>query len=457
MAAGVPHAGHSERKMTGSRFSKACLIAGTLVCFAFLGFAITRHAMVPNTFAKVAIYGVPLVAGILLLAATRLPAPHRMSLVITLVAAMASLYGVEIFLASRPRVIAPRPPGAVPATDAQVVRVLNAWARRGAAAGGFGLRVEVNGDTVLPLAPGVADTPTLLCTYNGRPLMYHSDARGFNNGPNAWQSTPFIAAIGDSFTQGICVPAEQTFVGRLRTRWPQTLNLGVSGSGPLFQLAILREYVADVRPSIVLWFYYEGNDLGDLAAEWELPILRRYLVEGYRQRLPEHQADVDRELRPLVARQPTVPVDAASKRLEIAKLTHVRTAIGLPRRGIRFSRFAEFRPRLDSVLRAAQKSVQAWNGSLYFVYLPTQARFERRPYATSSFHDRDAVLSLVQSLGIPVIDVAEPFRAHPAPESLWPYPGAHYGPEGNRVTAEAVIAALARVDAVAPVPATASR
>jgi hypothetical protein len=408
--------------------------------------------MVTNTFAILVIYGVPLVAGILLLAATRLPAPHRLSLVITLIAATSSLYGVEIFLASRPPRGAPRPAGAVPATDTQDVRVLNAWARRGEADGGFGLRVEVNGDTALPLAPGTADTPTNLCNYNGRPLMYHSDARGFNNGPNAWQSTPFIVAIGDSFTQGICVPAEQTFVGRLRTRWPQTLNLGVSGSGPLFQLAILREYVTDLRPSLVLWFYYEGNDLNDLGAEWELPILRRYLVEGYRQRLPEHQAHVDRQLRPVMERQRAVPLPAAVHRLGIAKLTHVRTVLGLPRFGIGFSRFAQIGPRLDTVLRAAQKTVQGWNGSLYFVYLPTQARFDRKPYANSRFHDRGAVLSLVQSLGIPVVDVAESFRAHPAPESLWPYPGAHYGPDGNRITAETVIAALARVDAVGPVP-----
>lgn len=48
---------------------------------------------------------------------------------------------------------------------------------------------------------------------------------------------------------------------------PRTLNLGMGGIGPLHELAILKEYGSVVRPKVVLWVYYEGNDLADLSHE----------------------------------------------------------------------------------------------------------------------------------------------------------------------------------------------
>ena len=42
-------------------------------------------------------------------------------------------------------------------------------------------------------------------------------------------------------------------------------------------LAKLKEYVSPRQPRIVLWFYYEGNDLTDLQREQQSMLLRNYL------------------------------------------------------------------------------------------------------------------------------------------------------------------------------------
>ena len=69
-----------------------------------------------------------------------------------------------------------------------------------------------------------------------------------------------IAVIGDSFAQGACVPSARNAVALIRKSYPNILNLGSGGNGPLLELASLKEFAAPLKPRIVLWFYFE-NDL----------------------------------------------------------------------------------------------------------------------------------------------------------------------------------------------------
>ena len=41
------------------------------------------------------------------------------------------------------------------------------------------------------------------------------------------------------------------------------INLGVGGFGPLLELAALTEYLTPLKPPVVLWVFFEGNDLTD--------------------------------------------------------------------------------------------------------------------------------------------------------------------------------------------------
>ena len=156
--------------------------------------------------------------------------------------------------------------------------------------------ISINGVEVLPLA-SIANKLTVLCNESGQFLTYQGDQHGFNNPQQVWHTPIDIVAVGDSFTHGYCVAPDSNFVSVIRQRYPGTLNLGIEGDGPLLMLATLKEYAAVVRPKVVLWFYFEGNDLQDLRNERTNPLLSRYLtMNDFTQDLFNRQAEIDRAL-----------------------------------------------------------------------------------------------------------------------------------------------------------------
>jgi hypothetical protein len=82
-----------------------------------------------------------------------------------------------------------------------------------------------------------------------------------------------VAAIGDSYMQGINVPSEHTFAAFLEARLerclassgitPEVLNFGVSGYGTAQELITYRRHAANYRPDIVVLAVYTGNDIAD--------------------------------------------------------------------------------------------------------------------------------------------------------------------------------------------------
>ena len=156
--------------------------------------------------------------------------------------------------------------------------------------------ISINGTEVLPLA-GMDNKLVVVCNEGGQFLTYRSDQHGFNNPQQVWHTPIDIVAVGDSFTQGWCVAPDINFVSLIRQRYPGTLNLGIEGNGPLVMLAALKEYAEIVRPKLVLWFYFEGNDLSDLNEERLSPLLNRYLTTNeFSQHLSSRQAEIDHAL-----------------------------------------------------------------------------------------------------------------------------------------------------------------
>ncbi len=107
--------------------------------------------------------------------------------------------------------------------------------------------LEVGDQEVMPLA-GIPSVTTVLCSEAGPYLVYDSDEFGFNNPPGVWDQPIQVALLGDSFTHGACVAADKHFSGIIRARFPGTLNLGMSGTGPLTQFAGVREYLSTLKP-----------------------------------------------------------------------------------------------------------------------------------------------------------------------------------------------------------------
>jgi hypothetical protein len=322
----------------------------------------------------------------------------------------------------------------------------------------------VNAPPVLALA-GISNKTTVLCNENGQFVTYESDEHGFRNPKGMWHSRPIdIATVGDSFTQGYCVPDGKDFVDIIRQQHAATLNLGMAGEGPVLMLATLKEYAPSVRPRVVIWFFFEGNDFVDLQDEKKSPLVMKYLEHGFSQELLRRQGEIDRVLVDLVEKEKARDIAArervrrqsegiVSRTRDVIKLRALRYKLGLLRgtneRDATSASEARDLELFRQVLSQAKATVASWNGVFYFVYLPNWGRFARRAdglFGASLPEERrhDQVIELTRDLEIPTIDLLPVFEAHPDPMSLFPFRAAgHYAESGHRLVADEVLKAVA--------------
>ncbi len=314
--------------------------------------------------------------------------------------------------------------------------------------------ISVEGRKVLPLA-GIANVLTVFNrNETGELLVYESDERGFHNPKGLHRSgTIDVAVLGDSYVHGVAVRSGEGLVSRIRGHIPRTVNLGMGASGPLSELAILTEYAQPVRPRIVLWVYYEGNDLSDLTKENGFKLLRGYLDGRRAPWLRPRQREIDRELvrfaEELIKRHSkAVAQEPPTKPLEIPgllRLTKLRGRVNqVLSPGARAKdRGHESLELLREVLSQARSRVERWDGKLYFVYLPEYARFSPKWTLSADARLRQEVLATVEELGIPRIDVQAVFEEQEDATALFPFglPG-HYNAAGYELVADTVVKTL---------------
>ncbi len=298
--------------------------------------------------------------------------------------------------------------------------------------------------SVFPLS-GISNTPTVYCNESGTYITYNSDEHGFNNPRGVFQQQHINAVlVGDSFVQGYCVERDATIAAHLSLPERSVISLGMNGSGPLLEFAILREFARPLRPEVVVWFYYEGNDLRELSEEQEIPILTEYVHEGFSQNLFYRQSEVDDTLISYLDRSIRPPKSQSSTQRNwaafnlILKLWHVRNRLGMAPSPTPPAPS----PLFHEILAKAKALSASWGGKFYVVYLPDWTRY-RQKQPDEQFLHRDSVLAMLYALNISVIDIHAVFKKHPDPLSLFPFslPG-HYTPEGYRLVADSIEKAL---------------
>jgi lysophospholipase L1-like esterase len=471
--------GAAGERSPGARIARIALIAVSS-CFAvvFLRKLAERGASVDLRDAAY-YYGVPVVLSAAALYAAFLRGPVRALISTCALAAGVGLLAAELYVAFTAK--SPR--------EAQRERLVSHWIKSGAAYDPRSV-LEVVRDlraekvdaypsfypmSVLPVARGtsakpalaaagggdilplgtVSNTVTVVCNETGEHLIYRSDRHGFHNPASAWDRRPVhFAAVGDSFTEGYCVPSDRNFVALVRDRHPATLNLGVQGNGPLLELAGLTEYLSHVRPRTVLWFYYEGNDLVDLEIERRNPLLAGYLFDGFTQNLIARQSTADQAVREHMAEAMARRAAEGSGRPAVEDLLflrHLRDRLKLALTGTLAPSFDEEAnlALLRRVLATANNRVEAWDGTLVFVYLPSVWTHMQQTRQPRQSRLRERVLATARAVGMPVIDVSADFLAHPDPASLFVLPDreAHYNERGYRLVADRV---LDRLPAILP-------
>lgn len=305
------------------------------------------------------------------------------------------------------------------------------------------------GSQISPLG-GISRVTAVVCNELGSYLIYQSDEHGFHNPPGSWSSGPLdIAALGNSFTEGRCVPSGQDMVALIRQRYPSTLNLGVSGNGPLRELAGLREYLPALEPRRTLWFYFEGNDLTyDLAREYDDPILARYLEPGFSQRLMFRQPEVDALLRTRLEQKYRDLQEAPRTKESVERwsgvllLRSLRASLGLAIRQPSVDVSDRDYDLLRRILAEGRNTTAAWGGRLYFVYLPIRARYEHSNLRRANDKVRLKITAMLAELQVPLIDLVDVVGRQPNVAELYTPVGGHFTPAGYAVAAEAVLRAL---------------
>jgi hypothetical protein len=314
--------------------------------------------------------------------------------------------------------------------------------------------VVIDGAPMLPLG-SISRRTTLDCKEGGDWLVYDTDEHGFHNPAGAWTTAGLdLAFLGDSFVHGSCVPTEANMVERVRGRYPATLSLGTPGGGPLIMLAQLREYLPALRPRIVLWCHYSGNDLVDLRHESKHPLLRRYLTGGFTQGLAARQDVLDRAMSDYAQNTMLTALrDRSRRRLDLQQLLvlrQLRVATGLALADPSGFELTEAEYALFArVLAEARSTVEAWGGRLIVVYLPGWSEPSRQLGEAEYTRVRGAAgrrtRALIAGMGLMLVDVEQAFAARGNPSSLYACRGCHYGPLGYAVAADAVLSALASI------------
>ena len=299
------------------------------------------------------------------------------------------------------------------------------------------------GHSVLPLA-GLKNVSTVFCNEAEGYAIYTSDEKGFRNKPGVWNRKNDLLLIGDSFVQGACVEDENTIASRLQS-YGNALSLGQSGTGPLVQLALLKEYSQQVNPKTVLWFYFEANDQTDLLKEQEKALLISYLRDGsFRQNLLSDNAYiqnlikefVESNMDKVVAEQGPKQNRASLPWLNIFRLNMLRGRLGLSFSDIAVPDLSIYQ---DTVAAFNRFCIE--NGfQLFIVYVPTGARYQMSAMPHGEKFSRKHIINLIAEVGVPIVDFHKLLISQNDPRSYYSYNGGgHLTSEGYQLLADYII------------------
>jgi hypothetical protein len=440
-------------------FVNAALALAAAAFFAVAGVLLFFAGSLAFEFASLGLMiALPVALGIVSVAALRLGPAFRINLFLVLASITVAIFGTDAAMQFGWLDRAPAPDRArADRRDTRTVQqVVAALRKKGRTAfpavfpraqfvhrGGGS--VPVLGD-MLALG-GVSKVATVYCNESGRYLVYPSGERGFHNPRGIWGRGDIdIVAVGDSFVHGACVDSDKNFMALIRHRRDRTVSLGIASNGPLMMLATLREYLPVLRPKVILWFYFEENDINtDLPIERRMGLLMRYLEPGFSQRLATRQSEIDRRLAGWLDGMADKAPDAMNPpprfgqigRLNLADLVLLRTLrnrlhIGMGPKDADLELF-------DRVMAQAKSLAREGNAKLLLVYLPGKRRFTGLIGRQFQNLARHRVLQRLSRLEIPVIDLLPAFAAHRDPIALF---RGHYTEEGNRLVAATILEAL---------------
>jgi len=287
-------------------------------------------------------------------------------------------------------------------------------------------------------------------------VLVRWDQNGFRNASDMTQAE--IVVIGDSFVEAAMAPFEQiassVLAGELDL---SVMNLGTGGYGPQEELAILERFGLPARPRIVIWVFYEGNDLMNyhqyrfVMADWDgwVSKHRSYPARSF---LPNALEATARVTRP----------ENTDRSLAISRAGVLKPPSRMQGQTMYFGYQCPPLTRADRsallgfahILRKAKRACDAQDAKLLLTFAPNKWRVhldsitpgpnsELSQWTINDLPDRLGGIARIE--GVDFLDLTPPLRAASASGHVTYYlDDAHWNATGNRSAAIAIADVLRR-------------
>ncbi len=273
---------------------------------------------------------------------------------------------------------------------------------------------------------------TLLGNENGYYPVYKNDRYGFNNVDSIYDDDIDAILIGDSFVQGYSVEQKNIISSKLTKKGLRSINFGSANNSLLTGLATLREYGELNNSKIILWFFFEGNDISGIPEEFNSKVLRKYYEnESFKQNLISKQNEIDSYIRKTKVK--TLKKYLFSK----IKMTSLYRRFNWHYNRITQKARDDVKPDeifYNTILKAKEESFKK-NKKFVFVYLPTWYRFYDEKNILDNIENdgikKSVILNFLKNNNIDYFDfeqiiINEKFE----PQDFFGTPGGHYNPFG---------------------------
>jgi len=240
--------------------------------------------------------------------------------------------------------------------------------------------------------------------------VFRKDRFGFNNDDLVYSHKNLFMVVGSSFAQGSCVQQYETIQGVLTRSGYPTITTGIGGSGALGALAALKEYGEYFKPKVVLWQFYDPNDITILSKrDLRSAFLLQYVKDGFTQNLVHRQDEVDAFWRTKLWAPANTFYDDPKKIAEWDTFLDKNLPLVQELLGKDISSLSDDEDLLKiykRILALAKLRVSAWGGKIYLVMIPNEDLYVQK---TIPKYQR-TVKQIMSALGIETIDIDESIR-----------------------------------------------
>ena len=293
---------------------------------------------------------------------------------------------------------------------------------------------------------GISNIPVKLKNkFTKKETIENTDNFGFKNS-NKWSIDSDIdfVFIGDSFTYGADVAHKEGFFDYFTSSYPNSINFGCGGTGPIIQKAIFSEYVKNLKPNYVIWNLNLGNDINsDLPREYN-SFYKNYLDNDFSQNLISRQSDINklhmnfwskfvdlRNIEKKKYKENNLSTNNNSINfIDILKLNSLRNFLGL-----KFSFSPSTFETLKLILYQVKKETNEWNGKLIINIIPSDQKY------ISLFHQLDynsynsKIINFVKENDFNYIDLSNYINK----DNYYKYFDGHFTILGNKLVSEIIL------------------